>query len=301
VGTVVGIFPLKATPQNGNAVIANPVATNTNLQGCFSLQTVGGIFDAFYVQGSQTTPMALLKATLPLSGTFSFSSLLPASSSVSASFPPAGSLNMAGETFLNLSPATITGEPVVEGGGLQGGQMFTASGTYTPPLNATWVVATLLAGGGGGGGGASGGTNGGGGGGAGELLQCLMLPSNGPVSVIIGSGGIGGGAITDGTQGNDSTVSQQGATTECDAGGGMFGTAGTGSGVGTGGVGGNSGSEIVGAAVQMFDQAGVAGKNGASSIGGNGGGLGFLGGTGGAPHGQTGSVGKNGVVLMRSF
>lgn len=298
VGVPVSINPLKATPPSGNAIVPNPVATNTDINGCFSLQTLGGMYAAFYAAGSDTMPAAIVKGTLPDSGTISYSSLL--SNGTIAAFPPTGNLDMDSNTFTSVAGATLRGEPVVEGSGLAGGRLFTSSGTFTAPANATWIIATVLGAGGGGGGGANGGKHGGGGGGGGELTQCLMLPSGGVVTVAVGNAGHAGTAGVDGTAGGDSSVKQNGGTTICTATGGSLGTHAFTGGNGTGGAGGSGGLKA-GSRMDLFDQAGDAGANGTNPIGGDGAGLGFFGGTGGAPHGQSGSAGLAGMVLIRAF
>lgn len=300
VGIPVGIYPLNPTAQGTTLIMANPVTTNTDSFGNFTLNPVGGIYAAFFVQGNASTPTTLIKTTLPASGVVTLSQLLAQQSNVVTSFPPNGNLNMNGFTFLNMAGASIAGNPVVEGAGLAGGAIFTSSGTFAIPANATYIVATLFAGGGGGGGGNAV-TNGGGGGGGGQLLQCLMLPVNGTITVTIGAGGTAGAATpTNGGNAVDTTVSQSASATICDAGGGLGGVKGTGGGPGNGGAGGSAATPITGAAMKMFTTAGAAGSNGTSSAGGAGAGLNKFGGSGGAP-GAVGIVGPAGVVLLRAY
>jgi len=280
--------------------MANPVPTNTDRFGNFTLNAVGGVYSALSFAGGVDLPTTLILTTLPTSGVVTLSQLLSQQSNIVTSFPPNGNLNMNGFTFLNLSGATIVGEPVVEGLGLSGGLIFTSSGTYAIPLNATNIVATLFAGGGGGGGGHSG-TNGGGGGGGGQILQCLLLPANGTITVSIGVGGAAGTAApSNGGAAADTTVSQSASATVCDAGGGAGGTAGSGGGVGTGGAGGSAASPTTGATIEEFITNGTAGSNGTSGAGGAGAGLGLFGGNGGAP-GAAGVSGSGGMVLIRAF
>jgi len=304
VGTCVGIGPINPTAQGADLIMSNPVQMNTDSGGNFTLKPVGGIYAAFYVwsqscKHSGGVPTTVILTTLPDSGVVTLSQLLAQQSNVVTSFPPNGNLNMNFFTFLNLAGATIVGNPVVEGAGLSGGSIFTSSGTFTVPVNTTYIVATLFAGGGGGGGGYSA-TYGGGGGGGGELVQCMMLPVNGTVTVTIGTGGTGGTVTNTGAAATDTTVSQMSATTICDAGGGAGGIKGTSGGAGAGGSGGNASPIITGAAVLMFNTLGHSGGSGSGATGGTGAGLGQFGGNGG-PAAGPGLAGANGLVLMRSF
>jgi hypothetical protein len=300
VGTTVAVTPLNPTAQGCSLIMANPVPTSTDKFGHFTLNAVGGIYSAVSFAGGVDLPTTLILTTLPQTGVVTLSQLLAQQSNIVTSFPPNGNLNMNGFTFLNLAGATIAGNPVVEGLGLSGGAVFTSSGTFTVPLNSTYIVATLFAGGGGGGGGHSG-TNGGGGGGGGQILQCLMLPVNGTITVTIGAGGTAGTASPSaGGNAVDTIASQSSATTICDAGGGSGGAAGSGGSPGAGGAGGAASATITGAAIQMFVTNGTVGANGTSSAGGTGAGLGLFGGTGGAPAGA-GVAGAKGVALLRAF
>ena len=280
--------------------MANPVGTTTDRFGNFTLNPAGGIYSAVSFGGGVDLPTTLILTTLPSSGVVTLSQLLAQQSNIVTSFPPNGNLNMNGFTFLNLAGATIAGEPIVEGAGLSGGNIFTSSGTYNIPVNSTYIVATLFAAGGGGGGGNSG-TNGGGGGGGGQIVQCLMLPVNGPITVAIGAAGTGGSSTpTNGGNAADTTVSQSSNATICDAGGGAGGAKGTGGGPGAGGAGGNASTVITGTAMKMFATTGTTGSSGTSSVGGAGAGGGLFGGNGGNPA-ASGSPGGNGTVLIRAF
>jgi len=128
-------------------------------------------------------------------------------------------------------------------------QTYSASGTWTKPSTATFVLVRLYAGGGGGGSGrrgASGSTRcGGGGGGGGAYAERFYLASalSSTESVSIGAGGTGGAAITaDGTDGN---AGSQGGNSTFSSGanlltafGGAGGRGGTNSSGGGGGGGG---------------------------------------------------------------
>src|ERR1700689_2851358 len=101
-----GIFTL----QNRDATVANPVATNTDVNGSFNQRAVGGVYVTFYVEGTQTMPVALIKATLPLLGMLDFSDLLLLSSTPTAYFPPSGNLSMSGmsgSTFYAWAEPTL--------------------------------------------------------------------------------------------------------------------------------------------------------------------------------------------------
>jgi hypothetical protein len=299
VGTSVSVTPLNPTAQGADLIMANPVQTTTNNFGTFTLNPVGGVYSAVAFGGGVDLPTTLILTTLPASGVVTLSQLLAQQSNIVTSFPPNGNLNMNGFTFLNLAGATIVGNPVVEGLGLSGGSIFTSSGTYSIPLNSTYVLATLFAAGGGGGGGHSA-TNAGGGGGGGELLQCLMLPANGTITVTIGAKGTGGVVDADGTNAADTTVSQSSSATICDAGGGGLGHHGTSGGAGAGGSGGDAGTEITGAAIEMFQTVGANGASGSGAAPGAGAGLGLFGGNGGAPA-VAGASGGAAAVLIRAF
>lgn len=300
VGTRVGIYPINPTAQESDLIMANPVETQTDSSGNFTLHPAGAVYSAFFIQGNANTPTTLIRTTLPASGTVTLSELLTQSSNVVTSFPPISNLNMDGFTFLNMLGASIAGEPVVEGSGLAGGTMFSSTGTFAIPANSSYIVATLFAAGGGGGGGNAG-TNGGGGGGGGQVLQCLMLPVNGTIAVTIGAPGTAGAVTpTDGGNAADTTVSQSSAATICDAGGGAGGIKGTGGGGGAGGAGGNAATEITGAAMQMFMTAGLVGAAGSAGAGGAGAGLSKFGGTGGNPS-AAGLIGPAAHVLIRAY
>jgi hypothetical protein len=266
------------------------------------LQPAGGIYSALLIEGPPTSnyPKTLIATTLPSSGVVTLSQLLAQPTNVVTSFPPNGNLNMNFFTFLNMAGATMVGEPVVEGLGLAGGSMFTGSGTYPVPLNATYIVATLVGAGGGGGGGYGGANNGGGGGGSGSLIQCTLFPVNGTVTVTVGAAGGGGAVNANGTAGGNTEVSQSSGATTCIAGGGAFGVKGTSGGPGAGGTGTSTWSQN-GASILNFAPVSVpAGSNGTSSAGGAGGGVGTLGGNGGAPN-AAGLNGAGGFALLRAF
>jgi hypothetical protein len=103
-------------------------------------------------------------------------------------------------------PVTISSTGGPGGGGLLKGQAFTANGTWTPPAGVTAAWVTMV--GGGGGGATRSGAVGAGGGGAGELVENMLVPITGPVTITIGVGGVGAAAgigSTDGGNGSDTS------------------------------------------------------------------------------------------------
>lgn len=175
--------------------------------------------------------------------------------------------------------------------------VFTASGTFTPPAGVTSVDVLVVAGGGGGG---SSSTTGGGGGGGGVVYQTGVSVTPGVgVTVTVGAGG----TRANGTAGGQGGTSAFGAVTATGGGGGATpGTAGGAGGSGGGGAGGSSGSNPAGGA-------GTAGQgnNGGAGAGssftsqrssGGGGGAGGTGTNGVA--GSTGSGGNGGVGVNYS-
>lgn len=174
-----------------------------------------------------------------------------------------------------------------------GGQVFTASGTYTVPSGVSWLEVQVW-----GAGGSGGGTRGGGGGGGAVVSGLLPISSSctGGVTVTVGVGGGGSysGAGT-GSPGGDSSVAC-GSAAAIQANGGAAGVAGGG---GTGGAGGSGSAS--GAAVLLLDEPGAAGGNasgepGANLTGGNGGnnGGGSGGGAGSGVNGGFGGIGGGG-------
>jgi hypothetical protein len=96
-------------------------------------------------------------------------------------------------------------------GGFQGigGQLFSASGTFTVPAGVTAVKVTVISGGGGGGGAYSVypfySVGGGGGSGAVAIGYVTGLTSGGTVTVTVGTGGAGGSSGANGTAGGTSS------------------------------------------------------------------------------------------------
>lgn len=91
-------------------------------------------------------------------------------------------------------------------------QLFSSSGTFTIPANATANTVfkfTVVAGGAGGGGGSSSVFTGGGGGGSGGWATAFLrgFAASGSVPIVVGTGGTGGTSGSDGNGGNISTVS----------------------------------------------------------------------------------------------
>lgn len=75
--------------------------------------------------------------------------------------------------------------------GFSGSQIFTASGTFTPPAGVSYYVVDAIAGGAGGGQGGITGTSSGGGGGARAIRIIPASQVTGPVTVTVGAGGTG--------------------------------------------------------------------------------------------------------------
>jgi len=98
--------PIYPTMVNGALVSPNPVSTYTNSSGAFSLVAVGGVYAALYVPSTG----ALVKVTLPSSGTATLAQLLANQPNVVATFPPLGSVPMGGQRLQNLGQAQTTGD-----------------------------------------------------------------------------------------------------------------------------------------------------------------------------------------------
>jgi hypothetical protein len=296
----VDLYALNPTVINGSSsggtlIETNPVRVETNTAGIFSASVVGGVTAALYVEETQ----ALMKFTLPATGTITLAQIMAAQPNVVSAFPPTGNLDMGGNHFINMSGGQAVGDSVAVGAGLGGGaQIFTTSGTFSFPVGAAIAHALLIGGGGGGGGGAVGASNGGGGGSGGAVEQCLLYPANGPVTLTVGGGGTGGTPTNDGTNGQD-TVAAQGIAT-CTAPKGNKGTGGSGGGTGTGGAASAAGT-VTGGAQQLTSTVGVAGANGTSGAGGAGGATGAgagAGGAGGAPLSGPGVNGGTGMIIL---
>lgn len=118
-------------------------------------------------------------------------------------------------------------------------QVFTASGTFTPPAGVTSVDVLVVAGGGGGG--AAGSTGGGGGGGGVRYETGVAVTPGVGVAVTVGAGGAlrAGGDSTTGNPGGNSAF---GAITAIGGGGGGAGSSGPAGSGGSGGGGPASGS-----------------------------------------------------------
>jgi hypothetical protein len=98
--------PFSPTIVNGALISPNPVSTYTNSSGAFSLTAVGGVYAALYVPSTG----ALVKVTLPSSGTATLAQLLANQPNVVATFPPLGSVPMGGQRLQNLGQAQTTGD-----------------------------------------------------------------------------------------------------------------------------------------------------------------------------------------------
>lgn len=213
-----------------------------------------------------------------------------------------------------------------------GTQVFTASGTFTPPTGVTYVSLFMLSGGGGGSGG-SGGNNatGGGGGGAGGSFVPGMpyaVTAGSPYTVTINAGGTGGaggssagGAGSGGAQGGSvvfDTITVPGGSGGTDPTGatavasspasgsgqtggsnranylaGGSGANGTATSAGVGGGGGASVLGTGGTAPATSNPGGTGGA--ASGFGGGGAGGGA---SGGGQTGGTGGSGTNGFIMV---
>lgn len=196
-----------------------------------------------------------------------------------------------------LEPGEIDGtDYVCHGVGISGSQIFTASGTFTPPAGIT-SFRVLVVGGGGGGPGSH--YNGGG---SGHVRVGTFTVSS-AVTVTIGAGGIGGqpGNSFPGTDGGASSfgaflsatggrggwdVNRDATAGDGGSGGGGSGNAGCGGNGGTAGANGANGCTYRGSVGGNFDSlaslvvldltAGAGGAAGMSSHGGGGGGGGVL-------------------------
>jgi hypothetical protein len=296
----VDIYPLNPTGlsnlgSGGTLIETNPVTVETNGAGIFSASVVGSVTAALYVEETN----ALLKFTLPSSGTLTLAQILAQQPNVVSAFPPSSNLNMGGQRFINLSGGQAVGDSAAVGEGLEAGcQDISESGNYPIPTGATYAELLLIGAGGGGGGGATGASNGGGGGGDGTTERCLMFPGNGEITFTIGAAGMGGAAATAGTDGQETEAAQGVAT--CVAPGGNHGTAGSGGGTGTGGAASSAGS-VTGAAKQLYETVGVAGSNGTSGAGGAGAGSSQFGGAGGNPSSGVGSNGDAGSAVLCAY
>lgn len=177
-------------------------------------------------------------------------------------------------------------------------ELFTASGTFTPPAGVTAVDVLIVAGGGSGG--AKGRGGGGGGAGGSQWLTAQAVTPGVGVTVTVGAGGAAPGALE--TTGNDGASSAFGATSSAGGGGGAGGSTvfiGRGGGSGSGGTGSSVGTSNGGGS-------GTAGQGSAGGTGANssttnqraGGGGGGKGGAGGAA--SIGNGGLGGVGVDRS-
>jgi len=141
-----------------------------------------------------------------------------------------------------------------QGAGRRTLQVFTAYGTYTPPVWARSVEAVVIGGGGGGGAGAFGAAGsrfGGGGGGAGGISRAIWSTDKltSPLTVVVGAGGTGGTAGA-GAGGSGSSI-YQGSLVLLSA---------------TGGGGGGLGTATSGAAGSAGFGVPVSNSGGASSV-----------------------------------
>lgn len=148
-------------------------------------------------------------------------------------------------------------------------QEFTASGTWTAPVNATWVYVEAIGGGGGGGRGTSIGAGGGGGGFNASLFRASDVGNS--VTVTIGAGGAGIASLGGSNPGSDGGNSTFGAFVT-----GRGGKGGTPSGLGGLGGGGelDSGGYSSGAGGSLSGSSNTAGIGCACVKGGAGGGSG---------------------------
>jgi type IV secretory pathway protease TraF len=297
VGSTVEEFPANVTIQGNTIVGQQPCQSETDQNGYFSMACPGGVEAIVYIPDLGS----IIKANLPSSGTVTLQQLVASGTNVvTTSFPPNANLPMGGYSFTNMGPALLAGMPSVLGSGLANSTVFSNSGTYSVPQNATILIAIVVGGGGGGGGGNSGASNGGGGGGGPQVMGCMLLPANGVVAVTIGPAGTGGASGANGTSGGNSVVSQNSAAYSCTANGGAYGAAGSGGGPGSGGSGG-SGGVAAGAALELYQVGGANGSNGSSGAGGAGAGASQFGGLGGNPSGGAGAAGRAGFVFIRAY
>lgn len=165
-------------------------------------------------------------------------------------------------------------------------QVFTTSGTFTPPAGVTSIDVLIV--GGGGAGGNAGSTGGGGGGGEVRWETGVSVTPSVPVTITVGSGGPAASGTAVGPSGSQSAF---GMLTAAGGGGGGAGASiaggngasgggaaasngATGS-AGTGSPGGNGGTAVATASSQQTGGggggAGGAGANAAAQVGGNGG------------------------------
>lgn len=195
------------------------------------------------------------------------------------------------------------------GGFTMSRQVFTNSGTYTPPANLAYAIVEVVGGGGGGSGGEASGSNGGGGGGGGgyarEILTAATIGAS--QTVTVGNGGTGGASGANFPAGTSGQPSSFGSLLSATGGAGApgGGTAGGAGGMGSGGdinvgggdgatasnsgrAGGTGGSSVLGGG-------GRSGSAGAGKAYGGGGGGGAAPNTGGAPNGA------KGVVIVTEF
>jgi len=289
---IYALNPTMFSSGGGTLVSNNPIQFLTDTSGNVNATVVGSITAALYFEETG----ALIKTTLPASGTTTLAAIQAGQPNVVSAFPPLGNLPMGGYHFTGMSGGQATGDSVAVGTGLDTALIQSGSGTLTPPTGSTYCDVLLKGGGGGGGGGNTGGINGGGGGGGGAVAKCQFLASNGPIAISLGAAGTGGAAATDGTDGADSTATQTGVSAICTASHGHLGSHGSGGGAGTKGNGGSAGTGT-GPAQLLFTTVGQDGVNGSSGGGGAGGGGGQFGGNGGAPSSGTGSDGAIGYAI----
>ena len=238
-----------------------------------------------------TAQMLAGVGTVPIANGGTNSTATPTAGGIGYGTGTAHAYTAAGTTGQVLT-SQGAGAPIwasASGGGIAGigGQVFTASGTFTIPTGVTLLKVTVVGGGGAGGSGvtnscSTGGSGGGGGAGGASIKYLTGLTPGNTLTVTRGAAG-STSSVSSGTQ----TITTISAT-----GGGGGGSASTGSGFGgSGGVGGSgSGGDInlTGNAGNTGNFVSVAAGNGLS--GGTGGGSIF----GGAGAGSSSNVGSNG-------